>query len=158
VIMLQPGSLFTVQNYPLHIGSPGGPVFQGYQTAVGNVYTVPLDVGTVDPGTPGTPGTAAVEPNELPMGDNFGLAHIDYSCQYTEHIGACVYHETGERNLYDCGQGYVPKITSSAGSIEASRMILPAVDVVRQAKRYGFDVDSNGAPTNLSVDNATSGN
>jgi len=158
VDMLAQGSLFTAQNYVLHVGSVDGPVFAGYQVINGAVQNVMLRVAAVDPGTPGTGGTPAVEPVELPMGDNFGLAHIDYSCQYTEHIGSCVYHETHERNLYDCGQGYVPSLTSTAGSIESSRMILPAVDVVRQAKRYGFDIDSSGAPQNLSVDNATTGN
>ena len=156
--LYQSGSKFEVaSNYNCYAGTVDGPVLSVFQSTLAPAIPYQPSV-SVDDVSELNPGSAAVAPNELPMGDNFGLAHIDYSCQYTEHIGSCVYHETSERNLYDCGQGYVPNLVSTSGSIEASRMILPAVDVVRQAKRYGFDVDSSGAPQNLSVDNATSGN
>lgn len=105
-------------------------------------------------------GKAAVLPEEMAMGDNHGLAHIDYCATYTEHIGACVYKERKERNLYDCGNPIPPKLTPSAtsGSVESSRMILPAVNVVRQAKRVGYSIDSSGNPDAMNVQTATDNN
>lgn len=109
-------------------------------------------------GTVSTTATPAVLPTEMAMGDNHGPSHIDYCATYTEHIGACVYKDKKERNLYDCGRPEPPDLVTASDSITSSRMILPAVNVVRQAKRVGYEIDEQGSATNLNVERATSNN
>lgn len=95
-------------------------------------------------------------PTELPMGDNHGDFHVDYAANYTEHIGACLYKDVHERNLYDCGQPVAPKLntdfSSAPYSSTGSRMILPATSIVRQATRAIVGIGPDGANTTMSYD------
>lgn len=104
---------------------------------------------------------AANIPHELPMGDNYGIGHVDYTATYTEHLGACMYKDVKERHLYDCGIPNVPYLVPSGTlpkSVTSSRMILPASTVVRQAKRATFTVDGLGLPVDVGTQAETTGN
>lgn len=99
-----------------------------------------------------------IKPNEFPMGDAFGTAHVDYCCTYTEHIGACMYKDTGEKHLYTQGQPDVPTLTLATGSKSTSsaRIILPATTAVRQGDQSSWTVDGSGNPSVLNHSNGTS--
>jgi len=99
----------------------------------------------------GATGVPAAPPIQYPMGDNYGAFHVDYCATYTEHIGACVYKEPNERNLYDCGQPDIPTLefgTASASipvadaskvASEHGRIILPAAAAVRGTGSSNYD-------------------
>lgn len=105
--------------------------------------------------TSGYTPTAARPPTELPMGDNHGSAHVDYSCTYTEHIGACAYKTPKERNLWSNGYPVPPVMQASTDglggvpSTTSSRIIMPATSVVRQAERTTIGVNAQGNATGI---------
>lgn len=102
--------------------------------------------------------TPTVLPSEFPMGDSFGTSHVDYCCNYTEHIGACIYKESSEVNLYVQGQPEAPTLKAGAatGSQKSARIILPATTAVRQGNSTSVAYNSSGDPSAFTHNNGSS--
>jgi len=92
-----------------------------------------------------------VNDQQIRMGDNYAPANVQFSCRYTEHIGACVFRGPDQKELYDCGEPELPSMNSDFGSTERATILIPASTAVRQGQRITHSVDNLGVPIDTNV-------